>query len=75
LLRLIPHLLILRDLLDLHDCLLSGFIGDKDEQILRLAVFEEIDESNLLILHIFNFLSQKLKNMLPVVVAHNAVLV
>ena len=58
---------------DLEACLARGFVGRQDEQILRLAVLQEVDVPDLFIVFVLHIVTQELKYMLPVVVPDDAV--
>ena len=60
---------------DFKTCLLLHFIRGQYQQVLWLAVLQEIDEPNLFVLAIGDLASEQFKHVLAVIIADNAVLV
>ena len=70
-LRFVAHLIILLNHFDLHFRFLRLLVGNEDQHVHRLAIFQKIHEFNLLVLWVVDFLAKKLKDMLPVVVSYH----
>ena len=60
---------------DLQACFLSNLVRSQDQEVLRLAVLQEVDESYLLIFTISHLTPQQFEDVLTVVVANHTVLV
>ena len=73
LLGLVPDLLLFLYLHDLQDGVVLRLLGRENQQILRLAVLQEVDESYFFVFRVANVMPQQLEDMLTMVVSNEAV--